>query len=71
MAVHGLDELIGFIGEMAIEDYPHSRTPVCKAIDNERNNFEDFKRIGEELRDQETTLRAEHDKIYFNHHDIT
>jgi len=54
-----------------MEDYPHSRSPVCRAIDNERNNFEDIKRILEDLKDSDRTLRSHEDHLYFNHHDIT
>ena len=54
-----------------MEDYPHSRTKVCKAVDNERNNFEDIKRVVEDLKDPERTLKADGEKLYFNHHDIS
>lgn len=43
--VKSLDELVKFIVEMALEDYPHSRTHVCKAIDNGSSNFEHLKEV--------------------------
>lgn len=43
--VKSLDELVKFIVEMALEDYPHSRTHVCKAIDNGSSDFEHLKEV--------------------------
>lgn len=71
MAIKAMEELIHFVAEMALEDYPHSRTKVCKAIDNGENNFTHIKRIVEKLKDPETTLRTHEDHLEFNHHDIS
>jgi len=47
-AVKALDDLIGFVFEMMFEDYPHTKTQVCKVIDQSKYQWDDLKKIMEE-----------------------
>lgn len=70
-AVKGLDELIRFLGELVMEDYPHTRTQVCKTFDHKDAKWDNLKAIMEAEKDPETTLQATGDKLFFNKKDIT
>lgn len=71
-AVHGLDELIGFVVELVMETYPHTHIEVCKDFDKTKKaQWEDLARIMHDERDKETTLQADGDKLYFNKKDIS
>lgn len=69
--IKGLDELMEFIVEMIVEDYPHTHVEVCRTIDHSKSNFNDIKKIMEDMRNGDLTLSYHHDKLFFNHHDIT
>lgn len=55
-AVKALDELIGFLVEMVMEDYPHTKTQVCKRFEGKDAHWDDLKRIMEELKSDDRTL---------------
>lgn len=44
-AVKALDELIGFVVELVMEDYPHTHVEVCKEFQSREANWDDLKRI--------------------------
>jgi hypothetical protein len=70
--VAGLDEMIHFIIEMVMEDYPHTRTQVCKDFDKtKKSQWDDMKKILHALDDKSTTLDCADDKLFFNKKDIT
>jgi len=48
-AVKALDEMLGFIVELVMEDYPHTHTQVCKDFDKEgKAKWDDLVRIFKE-----------------------
>jgi len=70
--VAGLDEMVHFIIEMIMEDYPHSRTQVCHDFDKTKKaQWDDMKLILHALDNKETTLAWEEDRLWFNKKDIT
>lgn len=70
-AVKALDELIGFLVEMVMEDYPHSHTEVCTEFKDRQADWGDMKLILEAMRNPDRTLAVADDHFYFNHQDIT
>jgi len=71
-AVKSLDELVGFVGEICIEDWPGTKRQVCKYVDEHKDNkWDDFKRIGGEMRNKDTALHTEDKKLFFNKKDIS
>ena len=71
-AIKAIDEMIYFIIELVKEDYPHTRTEVCRDFKSEGAQWEDLERILKELKDPDTTLMENSDRhIFFNKKDIT
>jgi len=69
--VKAFDELIGFVVELAVEDYPHSKTQVCKTLDQSKYHWDGVKEILKLEKDKETTLQDHDGKFFFNKQDIT
>ena len=70
--VYAAGELIKYIVELVNEDYPHTRTQVCKDFDPTiYADWDDFNLILKKYDDADTTLQIEDDKIYFNKQDIS
>lgn len=70
--VKAMDEAIGAVGEMLVEDWPHTHYQVCARAIGKDFNWDNFKRIGEELRNKDTTLMENSDHhLFFNKQDIT
>jgi hypothetical protein len=70
--IKAMDELIQFLAEMVMEDYPHSRVEVCREFKDRQAQWGDVKRILEDLKNPETTLQSGSDHhFFFNKVDVT
>lgn len=65
-AIKAIDEMVYFIVELVKEDYPHTRTEVCKDFQAKDAQWEDLKPILEDLKSQDRTLEVHDTKVFFN-----
>lgn len=71
-AIKALDELIGFLAEMVMEDYPHSHTEVCHKFKDREVQWGDVKMVLDDMKNPDTTLQVNSDHhFFFNKQDIT
>jgi len=71
-AVKGLDEMLGYIVELVMEDYPHTHVQVCKDFDKtKRGQWATLANIMKLEKDPETTLQTHDGKFFFNKKDVT
>jgi len=71
-AVKGLDEMLGYIVELVMEDYPHTHVQVCKDFDKTKKA--QWATLGEIMKlehDPKTTLQTHDGKFFFNEKDVT